>query len=317
MKPILNKGYSGWAQLGIFCAVLGAAMVLGVMVSAGLWSAMTGQGIMNIEQDMLRPQYANATKIFQTISTLLVFFAPAVAYAFVCYRNGWLALGYGRKPYLQTLIIALLIMLAAAPTVDALAQLNKAIPISASLRKYFDEKEKAYEAMVRVMGDVRTLGQYFLSVILLSLLPALFEETLFRGGLQNLLSRWWKSPIAAIIVASLLFSAIHGSWYGFLPRAGLGILLGLLFHYTQNIWYCIAAHFLNNATVITLMFLSGRTGKTAPAISEPSMPWWLGVLALALIIVLFRWLIKTRKEEPVKEVIYDRFNPFDTNRNTD
>ena len=38
-------------------------------------------------------------------------------------------------------------------------------------------------------------SDYLIAMIMVAFLPALFEETLFRGGLQNLLSRWFKKPI--------------------------------------------------------------------------------------------------------------------------
>ena len=47
-----------------------------------------------MEQDMLNPQYATAVKMVQLVSTLFIFFVPAASYAFICYRNGWLALGF-------------------------------------------------------------------------------------------------------------------------------------------------------------------------------------------------------------------------------
>jgi membrane protease YdiL (CAAX protease family) len=308
--PLYNKGFTGWGQFGIFLGMWGVGLVAGSMVAAGVWSAMTGQGIMNMQQDMLKPQYATAIKTLQVVSTLFMFLIPALVYAFICYRNGWLAMDFRSSFNVKILGICILILVASMPTIDALALLNKAIPLSPSKKAFFDNLEKSYEEQVKVIGDVKTVGQYILSLIMIALLPALFEETLFRGGLQNLFARWWKSPWAAIIVTSILFSAIHGSWYGFFPRIGLGIILGAVFAYTHNIWYNIALHFINNATVVTIMYFDTMKNKAPQVTTESTFPWWTAFFSLAALVFLFKWIKNTSKEEAPKEIFFDRHNPF-------
>jgi membrane protease YdiL (CAAX protease family) len=308
--PLYNKGFSGWGQFGIFLGMWGVGLVAGSVAAAGVWSGMTGQGIMNMQQDMLNPKYATAIKTLQLISTLFMFLLPALVYAFICFRNAGLALGYKKSFDIKLLGVCILILLASMPMVDALGLLNKAIPLSPARKAFFDNLEKSYEEQVKVIGDVRTVGQYILSLIMIALLPALFEETLFRGGLQNLFSRWWKSPWAAIIVTSILFSAIHGSWYGFLPRVGLGIMLGAVFAYTHNIWYSILLHFINNATVVTIMYVDNLKNKPMQVTSESSFPWWAAFFSLAALVFLFKWLRNVNKDEAPQEVYFDSNNPF-------
>lgn len=75
---------------------------------------------------------------------------------------------------------------------------------------------------------------------------AIVEETLFRGYiLKNLMSSFNK--YSALIVSSILFSLAHG----FNPNIDLfslfnlflaGILLGISYIYTRNLWFPIALH---------------------------------------------------------------------------
>jgi membrane protease YdiL (CAAX protease family) len=366
-SKLINKGFSGWAQLGIFLGMWGAGFIAGSLVAAGVWSAMTGQGLMNMEQDMTNPQFATAVKMIQFVSTLFMFFIPAVAYAFLCYKNGWLALGFRKEITLKIAGISLLVLLASLPMIDALSLLNKAIPIPAVTKKYFDGIEKSYEQQVKVIGDVKSVGQYVLSLFMIALLPAVFEETLFRGGLQNMLSRWknnspvyvfiaavlligarsiwfrdqinpwffyggllvlllviYLSPVLLnwlnkitnhflfpVIFVSILFSSIHASWYGFFPRVALGMLLGLLFYYTNNLAYNIVLHFINNATVVTVMFYTARQNKPVQTTDTPSFPWWTAIFSLIALVLLFRWLKQMSKETKPEEVFIDSHNPFD------
>ncbi len=44
-------------------------------------------------------------------------------------------------------------------------------------------------------------------------------------------------------------------FYGFLPRLMLGLVLGYLFIFTNNLWVPIFAHFVNNASSAIIYYL--------------------------------------------------------------
>ena len=73
----------------------------------------------------------------------------------------------------------------------------------------------------------------------------------------------------------------------------LGFVLGLMFYKTKNIWVNVVAHFLNNAFAVTQLFMLSRH-NTKPDLTkmEPGISWWMGLIALALVIYLFRLLEK-------------------------
>ncbi len=121
----------------------------------------------------------------------------------------------------------------------------------------------------------------------MAFLPALCEETLFRGGLQNFLTRGTNMPWLSIIVVSILFSLAHFSFYGFLSRFFLGIVLGALFHYSGKLWLSILAHFINNALAITVLYISTQQGKPLQeAMKQDETSFW-GILAIPAVVGLF------------------------------
>ena len=123
--------------------------------------------------------------------------------------------------------------------------------------------------------------------VIMAFLPALCEETLFRGGLQNFLTRGTNNPWFSILVVSILFSLAHFSFYGFLSRVFLGIVLGALFHYSGKLWLCILAHFINNALAITLLYIYTQQGKPLQqAMKQDATSFW-GILAVPVVIGLF------------------------------
>ncbi len=92
---------------------------------------------------------------------------------------------------------------------------------------------------------------YNLSELIISILfffvVALVEEMLFRGYvLRNLMFSFNK--YIAIIISSLLFSLMHGfnpniDLVGFIDLFIAGVLLGMSYIYTKNLWFPIALHF--------------------------------------------------------------------------
>jgi membrane protease YdiL (CAAX protease family) len=142
------------------------------------------------------------------------------------------------------------------------------------------------------MANMKSFEDYLLALLVLAAAPALFEEVLFRGGFQQVFIGWTKSKWAGIIITSLLFSAIHFSYFGFLPRVALGMVLGLIFYHSKNIWLNILLHFLNNAFVVTQLYIVSRQGKSLEKTMDESMPIWWGIIALVVLAILFKAFIK-------------------------
>src|SRR5437870_3950123 len=85
------------------------------------------------------------------------------------------------------------------------------------------------------------------SFVLLAFLPAICEETLFRGVMLRALLPAGRLP--ALLFTSLAFGAFHFSLYKLLPTATLGLLLGLLAVRSGSIIPSMLAHALNNTLV--------------------------------------------------------------------
>jgi hypothetical protein len=169
----------------------------------------------------------------------------------------------------------------------SMAWFNNEIPIPHSWRVAFDKMESEYNQHIEAIVVMKGVGDYIVALIVMAFLPALCEEALFRGGLQNFFSRGTQMPWLSIIVVSLIFSLAHFSFYGFLSRLFLGIVLGALYHYSGRLWLSILAHFLNNALALTILFSSTQSGKSvSEAVKVDPATWW-GILLLPIVVGLF------------------------------
>ncbi|OQP60780.1 CPBP family intramembrane glutamic endopeptidase [Niastella populi] len=128
--------------------------------------------------------------------------------------------------------------------------------------------------------DAHFIGQDLLLGLLLMVLIALTEEIVFRGYILNNLmesmNKW-----AALAVSAVMFALAHSSNPGIssVAMANLmlaGMLLGINFIYTRNIWFAVLFHFGWN-------FIQGPvlgytvSGLPLKGVLQPALkgPWWL------------------------------------------
>ncbi len=324
MAHFATKRFTYWGQLGILTAFCGIGLIVGGLVSfiplLGKinFKDMAGSSASAFMDKLLVPENATALRWMQFISTLFLFFLPAFFYALVCHKKPLLHLGFRNTVDAKQVVLVILIMFASLPVVSALQELTEMLPWSKATLQQFAVAEQAYNKQVLAIARMNNFFDFIVSVVMIALLPAVFEETLFRGGLQNLLTRWFKMPILAIIITSIIFSAVHGSYLGFLSRFVLGFVLGWMYYRTGNIWLNIIGHFFNNAFAITVLYVTTKTGaQPDPSKMDEDFPMWIALVAVVVVYGLFLYFDKISKADdgpPGQEVLipdYDNTdNPF-------
>ncbi|MEO7800624.1 MAG: CPBP family intramembrane glutamic endopeptidase [Ginsengibacter sp.] len=277
------------SQLGIFLGLTGAGLVVSVILGAIIWVMMAGSAIPSKAEEMLQPKYYNVNMVLQGVSTFFLFFMPAYLFAKICYKRPNDFLGFNKQLNIKQVLLVVGILMLTFPLSGALGELNKILPIPASWAIKFKAMEASREAQEAALININTLPKYIMSLFMIAVLPAIFEETFFRAGMQNLFVRWFKSPVTAIIVTGIIFSLIHLSFYGFFVRFGLGVILGLLFFYSGNIWLPILFHLLFNGVQVTMLYILNRQNNPkAIKDIETAFPLWAGAIALLVIVYLFK-----------------------------
>ncbi len=305
-----SKNVSYPAQLGILLGLIGAGLVIGTLLSAAVWLMMTGRPILSMETDMLKPQYYYAVMAIQAISTFFMFFLSVYLFAVICYRKPAKFMGFNTNINYRQIFLLLGILILTFPLSGALAELNKILPIPQNWAAKFKAMENSRAAQEAALININSFPRYIISLIVIGLLPGLFEEVCFRSGIQNVLTRWFKSAWPAIILTAIVFSVVHISYYGFLVRFALGIILGLLFYYSGSIWLSVFFHFLYNGFQVTVLYMMNSPGAHNQKDIEQDFPLWAGIVALVLIIYLFAKVKKISLAQKAKAVEDDTDDDF-------
>ena len=117
-------------------------------------------------------------------------------------------------------------------------------------------------------------------------MPALFEETVYRGFLCNSFARPGKKiDLGAVAISSALFAIMHMSPWQTIHPFVLGGVIATVYLATRSIWSAIIVHFCNNTFVLLLgYFLKGNFESFVVA-----NWWWVMIIALAVIAPIL-WL---------------------------
>ena len=107
-----------------------------------------------------------------------------------------------------------------------------------------------------------TTGGYLVVGLLITVIPAVCEELLFRGYVQRRLIRW-MGGWGAVVLTSVCFALFHLSptW---LPHTFiLGVWLGVVAWRTGSTAPCIACHAVANGTAMAINYMQMRMELSA------------------------------------------------------
>jgi len=150
---------------------------------------------------------------------------------------------------------------------------------------------------------VKSVLDFVLIIITISITPALCEEFFFRGFVQKSFELRWK-PFWSIAVSSLVFSLYHFSPYGLIPLFILSVFLGFAAFKSNSIFVPVSIHFANNFFMIILYFIVGSQAVE----NKPDARFSIGSYIIMLffnVIILLIWFYFVqkfyRKNEIIKE----------------
>jgi len=140
-------------------------------------------------------------------------------------------------------------------------------------------------------GSVPTL---LLDLLVFALAPAVLEETLLRGMVLQTLR-----PLGdklAVVVSAVLFALMHGNLRQALYTLMMGLVLGFVFVYTDNLRLTVAVHALANGLSVFATFLLQFTD------TDFATFWELVILVVALMLggvsTLWLWRHPLERSRP-------------------
>ena len=132
-------------------------------------------------------------------------------------------------------------------------------------------------------------------IILVGVIPALWEELLCRGLVgRGLVSRWGVIP--GMVMTSILFGIMHLNPAHALVVIPLGLALHFVYLTTRTLWAPMLLHFLNNAmSVVVLKQSDGVSGSAeTDVVSHLPLPMLTVSVTMTVALLLLLWQTRTR-----------------------
>jgi sodium transport system permease protein len=176
------------------------------------------------------------------------------------------------------------------------------VEISALQNEVFPYPQSFLDAFKKVFEIFHQRGIIYMAAMV-ALLPALCEETLFRGFILTGFRKRW-GPTTAVILTGVLFGLFHLDPYRYLPTALLGVLIGAIVVWTGSLWAGMTAHFIANLTsTLVFQFTYSSENQALSTFNENEyLPIWLVIIAVVVLMLCVRFLYHYyRKSLPVVE----------------
>lgn len=206
----------------------------------------------------------NAMRLLTMGGQILLMLLPTLMFALYVYQENTSFILRVKFPSLKEIGIFIVGLILLTPLLQYfLAIQNFAIQKLAALSPFIKSitnmLDKLDDLVEKTYGSLLTSHSVFESsfiIFIVAVIPALCEETLFRGFVQKSFEQKLK-PFWSIFITALFFGLYHFNPYGLLPLIALGAYFGFAAYASDSIFIPMILHFINNLVAVLAFFLIG------------------------------------------------------------
>jgi len=239
----------------LICGV--AVMVLSIALGWLIYGVNLTQ-MESMMQDLTNQENISVLKFFQISQSIGVFILPPFIIAWFLHDHPSVFLQYQNLPDIKSVVFVIAIIYFANPLINWLNEVNSNLVLPewmSSVEIWMKNSENQATQITDAFLSTGNITTLFANIVMIGILPAIGEELLFRGIVQQLLKKKFGNAHAAIWVSAAIFSALHLQFFGFLPRLVLGAMFGYMLEWSGSLWLPMIAHFVNNATAVIAYYL--------------------------------------------------------------
>jgi membrane protease YdiL (CAAX protease family) len=216
------KFKSAWLQLLIFGSLtfgMSVALIgVGLVIVSKIYNIPPFDIIsMN---DLADPNMLNSAKTLQVISSIAIFLAPSLVFAYLSDRKPLEYIGFKKPSPVVFWGLSFLLIFASLPMVGWLGHMNENMHLLQAWllpKKLCAMAEAQAGKMIEKFLEMKSPADLIRMIIIVAVVPAFAEELFFRGVLQRLMIQITRRPMVGIIITAIIFSAIHEQFLDFSP----------------------------------------------------------------------------------------------------
>ena len=303
-KPPLTGKLNPWISLIVIILLSIGFLLIGNVIglfAAGIFYDFSLSDLVNLTiSENVNTATRRSLYIIQGTISLLTFIVGPIVYIKFIEQKSLNELFRASVITIMTLLITAFIVLSFMGVNSIIIEWNMNLDFPDFMENFAktqeDQARKLTEALTNFTGSV----DFIFAFIVIAIIPAIGEEYLFRGLLQNKLWQIFNNVHVGIWLAGFIFGLIHLQFYGIFPRMLLGVLFGYLYYWSGNLWIPIAAHFVNNGFTLIMMFLYNQGISNYNIEEETDIPITSVIFSFIIFIVLVysfrRYMLKSREK---------------------
>ncbi len=177
-------------------------------------------------------------------------------------------------------------------------------------KNFLDKLDKMVEQSYSNLLVYNSTFEAVFIVLVVAVVPAICEETFFRGFVQRSFEFKYR-PFASALITGIFFGIYHFNPYQAIPLIALGFYFGFASYKTNSIFVPMTLHFLNNFLAVLMYFSLGKEEISTPV----SVSWdevkisaitFVGFLvAFILILYLINRLINRKLQIDTEDLTDD------------
>jgi membrane protease YdiL (CAAX protease family) len=248
-------------------------------------------------------------KLAQLVSSIISFIIPALLFGYYSSPRSLPYIGIQKNVSFILIVVSILLLFSIQPFITWLGEINAKATFGA-FQKSLIEKEALYNQQLKLFLKMNNVRDLLINLFIMALLPALGEELFFRGSLQKALVRLTNIPWVAIFISSMIFALLHGTVFKLFPIFTLGLILGIVYYVTRNLWYTIIIHFVNNALAVLTVYYANKSEVLKKlAGDELSVPLY-GALVSVIIGIGIIYFLRNKSDEVFPAVLTNDDNEY-------
>jgi uncharacterized protein len=210
-------------------------------------------------------------RLFTMLGQIFLIFVPTLFLGRVL-STRWKTVFPLRAPSWRESVAAVIGLLSLQRVFEVYIYFQDSIPIPDALRKLIDPIRQMLDEMVKALLQSNSIYEFLFVITVVAFVPAIVEEFLFRGLVQNSFNRSMK-PLTAAIFTGIIFGLFHLNPFEAVPLIGIGCFLSFLRYRSVSLVLPVFLHFLNNflAVIAETFKMGDEKIMMAPTTDRPGI----------------------------------------------
>ncbi|MEQ6167178.1 MULTISPECIES: type II CAAX endopeptidase family protein [unclassified Ekhidna] len=249
------------------------AFGLGLTAYISIVMMLGGSGGDEVETDMILQMDPVFLLVIQGIASTFMFIGVPLLFIGIALKVPFKE--FFPKVSLTTAGLTVLISISFMVVNSAIGEWNMNLDFGNSdFAEWAKRSEEQLKVLTEHLTDFTSTNHFIIALIVVAIIPAIGEELLFRGLIQNMFAKAFANHHVAIWVTGFIFAAIHMQFFGVMPRMLLGVLFGYLYHWSGKLSVAMIGHLVNNGFALIALYLAQKdVVEVSPEQMEQSAPW--------------------------------------------